>query len=79
MTDQTFRDLLTRRPFEPFRVITSSGNSYEVRHAEMAWLTRTTLYIGTGGDAADGVPAEARLVSLPHITTIEPITPQQAA
>ena len=73
MTVQSFRDLLTRRPFEPFRVVMSSGQTYEVRHPEMAWLTRTTLYVGTGG--AEGVPDEAFMLSLLHIASIEPLTP----
>lgn len=73
MTVQDFKDLLSQRPFEPFRVVMSSGEKYEVRHPEMAWLTRTTLYVGTGRAEA-GIPDEARMLSLPHVTTIEPIT-----
>ena len=72
MTLQDFRDLLTRRPFEPFKVVMSSGQKYEVRHPEMAWLTRTTLYVGTGRTEV-GVPAEARMLSLLHIATVEPL------
>src|SRR5437764_1215350 len=48
MTVSDFKKLLTQRPFEPFRVVMSSGERYDVRHPEMAWLTRTTLYNGTG-------------------------------
>jgi hypothetical protein len=73
MTVQTFRDLLSQRPFRPFRVIMSSGQSYEVRHPEMAWLTRSDLLVGVG-EEEEGVPAEFRICSLLHITTIEPIT-----
>lgn len=74
MTVQTFRELLTKRPFQPFRLIMSSGQAYEVRHPEMAWLTRTDILVGV--DAADdGVPAEFRILSLLHITAIEPTTP----
>ena len=72
MTLQTFRDLLTQRPFRPFRLVMSSGQTYEVRHPEMAWLTRTDLLVGI--DAADdGVPAEFKICSLLHITAIEPL------
>ncbi len=73
MTVQEFKDLLAQRPFEPFRVIMSSGDRYEVRHPEMAWLTRTTLYVGTGR-IESGVPDEARMCSLLHVATIEPLT-----
>lgn len=72
MTVQTFRDLLARRPFEPFRVVMSSGKVYEVRHPEMAWLTRTTLYVGVD-QTDEGVPSEAILCSLLHIASVEPL------
>lgn len=77
MTVQTFREMLTRRPFQPVRVILSSGQVYEIRHPEMAWLTRTSLLVGTDM-AEEGVPAEFKILSLLHITAIEPLT-QHAA
>jgi hypothetical protein len=77
MTLQTFREMLGRRPFQPVRLILSSGQTYEIRHPEMALLTRTSLLVGTDV-ADDGVPAEFKILSLLHVTAIEPIT-QQAA
>jgi hypothetical protein len=76
MTVQTFRDLLARRPFKPFRLVMSSGQTYEVRHPEMAWLTRTDILVGVD-IADDGVPAEFKICSLPHVTGIEPIGPSR--
>jgi hypothetical protein len=73
MTVQTFRDLLLSRPFRPFRIVMSSGQSYEIRHPEMAWLTRTDLLVGVG-ESEEGVPAEFRICSLLHVTTVEPLT-----
>lgn len=77
MTVQTFREMLARRPFQPVRLILSSGAAYEVRHPEMAMLTRTSILIGTDL-AEDGVPAEFKIVSLLHVTAIEPLTTQAA-
>lgn len=76
MTVQTFRELLAARPFKPFRLIMSSGETYEVRHPETALLTRSDLLVGI--DAEDGVPAEFKICSLLHIATIEPIEGQAA-
>jgi hypothetical protein len=77
MTVQTFRDLLTARPFRPFRLVMSSGLVYEVRHPEMAWLTRTSILVGV--DAADdGVPAEFKICSLLYVTAVEPLSPTPA-
>ena len=74
MTVQTFRQLLAQRPFKPFRLVMSSGQSYEVRHPEMAWLTRTDILVGIN-ETDEGVPAEFCICSLLHVTTIEPLSP----
>ena len=55
MTLQTFREMLTRRPFRPVKLTLSSGQAYEIRHPEMALLTRSSILIGTDL-ADDGVP-----------------------
>lgn len=73
MTIQTFRDLLAQQPFAPFRLVMSSGERYDVRHPEMAMLTRTSILIGTD-IADDGVPAEFKICSLLHVATIEPLS-----
>ena len=78
MTVQTFKAMLARRPFQPVRLVLSSGNSYEIRHPEMAMLTRTDILVGTGL-AEDGVPAQFKILSLLHITAIEPIQAPHAA
>jgi hypothetical protein len=50
----------------------SSGQAYEVRHPEMALLTKTDILVGTDV-AEDGVPAEFKICSLLHVTAIEPL------
>jgi hypothetical protein len=73
MTVQTFRELLNRRPFQPFRLVMSSGQTYDVSHPELAFLTRSDLLIGTG-DTEDGVPAEFKICSLLHVSSIVPLS-----
>ena len=73
MIIQTFCELLQQEPFRPFRLVMSSGQSYEVRHPEMALLTRSDLLVGVG-NSKDGVPAEFRTCSLLHVATVEPIS-----
>ena len=48
MTLQSFRELLSQPPFRPFRIVMSSGQTYDVRHPEVAMLTRTDMLIGVG-------------------------------
>ncbi len=73
MTVQTFRNLLKERPFKPFRVVMSSGQSYEVRHPEMALITKSDLLVGIDIED-DGVPAEFKICSLLHVTAVEPLS-----
>jgi hypothetical protein len=72
MTVQTFRELLTRRPFQPFRLVMSSGSTYDVRHPEMAFLTKSDLLVGIE-ETDEGVPAEFKICSLLHVSAIEPL------
>ena len=76
MTVQTFREMLSRRPFQPVK-LTLSRQSFEIRYPEMALVTRTSILIGTDV-AEDGMPAEYRIVSLLRVTSIEPLTSQAA-
>ena len=77
MTVQTLRELLASRPSQPVRITISSGQSFEIRHPEMALLTRTDLLVGVDV-APDGVPAQFKILSLLHVASIEPLTSQAA-
>lgn len=71
MTAETLQDWIRNRPFRPFPVRTSAGDTYAVRHPEMAFLTRAEILIGVIGH--DGIPSRYRPVSLLHVTAIEPL------
>jgi len=72
MTVQAIHDLLFQRPFKPFRLVMSSGQTHEVRHPEMAMLTRSDILVGVD-IADDGVPAHFKICSLLHLTAIGPL------
>ncbi len=72
MTVQTFRELLVRQPFQPFRITMSSGKTYDISHPELAVLTKTDLLIGIG-QIDDLVPEAFKYCSLLHITNVEPL------
>ena len=73
MSFETIRLRLNARPFQPFRIVTSSGESYEVRHPEMAWVTKNDVLVGTD-IADDGLPAEFRICPMFHVATVEPLS-----
>jgi hypothetical protein len=77
MTTTTFRKILGRQPFQPFRVVMSSGKSYDVRHPENAFLLKNDLLIGVDVQD-DGLPAEFDICPLFHVATVEPILNEPA-
>jgi hypothetical protein len=72
MSVRELRERLRKSPFEPFRVVLSSGDAYEVRHPEMALLLKGGIYVAVP-DAKGDLPDVPVWCSLLHITAIEPI------
>ena len=72
MTTPSFRERLRERPFRPFRLLMADGRSLDVPHPGMAFLTTTSVVVGTDpGD--DGIPYGFKVRPLPHIQAVEPI------
>jgi hypothetical protein len=65
MNMETIQELLRRRPFEPFVIRLSNGETYEVRHPENVALAKTRMAIA--------YPEADRIVlcALVHINSIE--------
>ena len=78
MTADTFRDILKRAPFEPFRVVMSSGESYNVMHPEMALVTARTLVLAIPDSSrADG--ERFAFCSYIHVAHVEILAASRAA
>jgi hypothetical protein len=45
MIADTLKEMLDRNPFEPFRVITSSGEAYVVQNPGLATLMKSQIFI----------------------------------
>jgi hypothetical protein len=66
------QDVLRKQPFEPFRIVLTTGDSYEIRHPELAWLTRTSMFVGIPLHK-DTIADRAVQCDLLHIVAIEPV------
>ena len=73
ITAQDIHERLARRPFEPFRIVTSSGRNYDIPHSDFVIVTKRTLRIGTPKVEGDKDPDGAHLVSILHVTALEVI------
>jgi hypothetical protein len=61
--------MLRQQPFKPFRIYMSDGSSYDIKHPEVAWLTR--YYIEVAIDEKDGIPDHGVRCDILHITRVE--------
>ena len=60
-------------PFQPFRIVTSSGEQYEVHHPDGVYVTRRVLYVGIFQKGVTNVPDQAATVSILHISDLQPV------
>ncbi len=80
MSASDFFSLTRRRPFVPFRVVTSDGTIYEVPHPDLIMVGLSSVIIGY--PSADEPHAYSRwdVVSMRHVIRLEPTeTPEPAA
>jgi len=74
---------LREQPFEPFRVVTSDGESHVIRHPELAMIAQgqisRVLYIFEPAESEQDEVKLPKSVSLTHITTLEPIEPEASS
>jgi hypothetical protein len=71
---EELRKLLKRTPFVPFRVYTSGGNYLDVKHPELAFLSRALLFVGRPvADPMKDIPDRYDEVSLLHVVRTEPL------
>jgi hypothetical protein len=71
---EAFRKLIRQQPFQPFRVVMSSGDGYEVRHPEMIMVLQSRVLIGTAA-VDDEAPADYTICPLLHVAAVEPLEP----
>ena len=77
MTLEAIREYLFRRPFEPFQIRLSNGDSYDIRHPDQAMPLRSGLLVGLPTPEGEISDRFAR-VSYLHVAAIHNV-PQQAA
>ncbi len=77
MNEKILLDKLTATPFEPFVIVTNSGDRYEVRHPEVARMTPRHVYVflPTGRDA---LFKDATIIGLRNISALEPLAGKAA-
>ena len=78
MRAEELRQLLDRRRFVPMRLHFTDGTTYDIRHPEMALLTRSTVEIGLPEDEESKIADRVVYCTLLHIVRIEDVNGQRA-
>ena len=69
---EDIRDLLKKQPFQPFRMHMSNGQYYDVRHPELALVTRGTIVVAKPVAGSDEPIGEGiHLGSVLHINNVD--------
>ncbi len=74
MTAYEIKTLMRTRPFQGMRIYISDGESYEVRHPDMVFVTSTIVQIGLEPLDRGDIPTGGSVYVDPiHITRMEPM------
>lgn len=77
MTQEELQDAARKKPFEPFRVVLSTGDTYDVRHPDLIMVGRRAAIIGMTNEPNGTAYDRTIKVDLLHVVGIEelPMTP----
>jgi hypothetical protein len=80
MAPQDLDSELHKKTFQPFRIVTTAGKTYDImeRDIPMLWLGKRTVLIGFRVPETDPYFDRYEVVSLVHIVRLEPIPHPQA-
>jgi hypothetical protein len=66
-------ELQRARPFVPFRIHMSSGETYDVRHPEFVWASNSKLAVTIEEKMRRGDPHDSAWLSMVHVVKVTPI------
>lgn len=70
-TGSILKERLQQRPFVPFRIITTPGDRYDVRHPDLVLVGKNYLIVGTAAEDNPGLFDRVTHVSILHIAALE--------
>lgn len=79
MSDRDLLAIIQQRPFVPFRLVTTDGTGYEIRHPQMLVPGRRVAIIGLPDDPNYPSFDRTVTVSLLHVQRLEPLPTQNAS
>ena len=72
MSSSDLLNLTRRQPFAPFRIVTSDGTIYEVRHPDLVMVGTASVIVGYPSHEEPRAYSRWDVVSMRHIVRLEP-------
>ena len=73
MSHDDLLPFIRQRPFVPFRLVTTDGTAYEIRHPEMLMPGRRTVIVGLPDNPQVAAFDRVVTVSMLHVQRLEPM------
>ncbi len=70
-TAEDIQKKLKQQPFQPVRILTSSGERYDIYHPDLVLIGRRHLIVGTASEDNPAFFEQSSMLSIMHITAIE--------
>jgi hypothetical protein len=71
ITAQDFRSRIQQHPFEPFRIVTSAGHEYDVKHPDLIRIGTRWVIVGMPSNKDPHFAEQETKISLLHVTALE--------
>lgn len=77
MTQQELQDAARHHPFQPFRLVLTTGEAFEIRHPDLIMVGRRSATIGITNEPGGTAYDRTFKVDLLHVVGIEelPVSP----
>ena len=73
MSAEELRDVLKQQPFEPFRLVMSDGEGFDVRHPDLLLIGQRSAMVGLTGQPGQIFYERVVKVDLRHVIRLEPL------
>lgn len=73
MAPEELHDTLKHQPFEPFRIVLTDGQAYDIRHPDLLLVGKRSAVVGLAGDSNTPYYERTVKVDLLHVSRIEPL------
>jgi len=65
---------IKKQPFEPLRIITSSGEYYDIYHPDLVVVGVRNIFVGTASEKNPMIYDRSTYLSILHITALEALS-----